>query len=177
MIGEVYVFQKLCECHRRNIAAFLENEFDLPTNHIGQLRVKSGRCGVALDLEIELNREIGGVFSCECGKCSSKESRFSGLSGCEDDDVFSIFDACDEISSFLRTSDDVVIVGIDRPLCSKSSHSFLLLVKASVSLVYQKVSGGVKWVCKYFVTGLSGSRFTGLGNTMHKLTVYATGER
>ena len=102
----------------------MENEFDLPTNHIRKLRVKSGRCGVALDLEIELNGEIGGVFSCECGKCSSKESRFSGLSGCEDDDVFSIFDACDEISSFLRTSDDVVIVRIDRPLCSKSSHSF-----------------------------------------------------
>ena len=141
MIGEVCGFQMLRECRRRHIAAFLENELDLPAHHIGKLRVKSGRCGVALDLEIELNREIGGIFSCECGKCRSKESRFSGLPRCEDNDVFSIFDTFDKISGFFRTSDDVVIVGIDRSLCSESSHRFLLLVKALVSLVYQRVLG------------------------------------
>ena len=68
--------------------------------------------------------EIGWIFSCECGNCSAKERRFSGLSRCEDDDVFSIFDAFDKISGFFRTSDDVVIVWIDRSLCSESSHGF-----------------------------------------------------
>ena len=71
--------------------------FDLPTNHIGELGVKSGRRGVALDLEIQLNREIEWGFSCECSECRSEESRFSGLSGCKDDDVFSIFDALNKI--------------------------------------------------------------------------------
>ena len=141
MIGEVCIFQKLRECFREYLSAFLENELDLPTNHIGELGVKSGRRGVALDLEIQLNREIGWVFSCECGKCSSKESRFSGLSRGEDDDVFSVLDALNKISGFLGASDDIVIVRIDRPLCSESSHGFFLLVKAFTPLVYQEMSG------------------------------------
>ena len=134
----------LRECRRRHTAAFLENKLDLPVHHIGKLRVKSGRCGVSLNLEVELNREIGGVFSCERGKCRSKESCFSGLPGCEDDDVFSIFDAFDKISGFLRTSDDIVIVGIDRSLCSESSHGFSSLVQAFVIFSISEGVEGVK---------------------------------
>lgn len=85
-----------------------------------------------------------------------KEGRFSGLPGGEDEDVFSIFDEFYEISDFLRTPDDIVIMGVDRSLCSESSHRFLLLVEALVSLVYQRVSG----VSRKCFTGYSDDKTT-----------------
>ena len=96
--------------------------------------VKIGAGEVFIRFHIELDRKIGVFLGCECVHCLLKEGCLSCLSGCEDNDVFSVFDPLYKISSFLSTCDDVVIFRIDGSVCAEGSHGIYLVVSVFICL-------------------------------------------
>ena len=87
-----------------------------------------------ISLHIELDRKIGVFLGCESVHCLLEKSCFPCLSGCEDDDVFSVFDALNKILGFLGACDDVVLFRVDGSVCAEGSHGLLLVVRGFVRL-------------------------------------------
>lgn len=122
MVGYLSIVKKVLECFAQFRAASLENVFNFLANLFGKKVVKFGTTAVYIYFKIQLDREIGEVFSGECCNGALEESRLARLSWCKDDNVAPLFDALDELSEFFRASDNIVLLWVHGTLRTKPSH-------------------------------------------------------
>ena len=118
----LYIIQELQKRFRGHFLAFLENLLNFFANVHIEVGIKIRGCTVFVLLKIQLNWEVGRVFSCECVKCESEKGRFTGLTGREKDDIFTLFNTLDKIGCLFCTPDNVVIFKIQATFGSKTSH-------------------------------------------------------
>ena len=65
---------------------------------------------IFIRFKIEFNGKVSGFFGCECVEDGVEKGRFAGLPWREDNEVFSLLDAINEIGELGRSTHNIVFL-------------------------------------------------------------------